>query len=95
MIYLIQPTKNYERSYLKLLKSGTKKKVLDEIALVVNILACNETLDAKYRDHKLQGDYAGYRECHIRADLLLIYQIRERSLVLVLMDIGTHSYLFE
>lgn len=94
-MYLIQPTKNYEKSYLKLLKSGAKKKVFDDIALVIDVLARGEMLDTKYRDHKLQGDYAGYRECHIRADLLLIYQVRERLLVLVLVDIGSHAYLFE
>ncbi|MCR4323034.1 MAG: type II toxin-antitoxin system YafQ family toxin [Candidatus Azambacteria bacterium] len=94
-MHLIHPTKNYEKSYLKLLKSGAKKKVFDDIALVIDILACGEVLDAKYRDHKLQGDYTGYRECHIRADLLLVYQIREGALVLVLVDIGTHAYLFE
>lgn len=93
-MYLIQPTKDYERSYMKLLRSGAKKKVFDDIAFVVDTLACGKVLDAKYRDHKLQGDYVGYRECHIRTDLLLIYQIREKSLVLALMDIGTHSYLF-
>jgi len=53
---------------MKLLRSGTKKKVFDDIALVLDVLVCGEPLDAKYRDHKLQGDYAGYRECHIRAD---------------------------
>ena len=94
-MYLVKPSKAYERSYKKLLKSGVKKKVLDDIAFVVDTLACGKTLDAKYCDHKLQGDYVGYRECHIHADLLLIYQAQEEVLVLVLMDIGTHSYLFE
>ncbi len=93
-MYLIQPSKDYERSYMKLLRSGAKKKVLDDVALVIDILVHGEALDVKYRDHKLQGDYAGYRECHIRADLLLVYQVRERSLVLVLLDIGSHTYLF-
>ena len=94
-MYFIQPTKNYERSYRKLLRSGARGKVLDDIALVIDMLACGETLEAKYRDHKLQGDYGGYRECHIRADLLLVYQIRDKQIVLVLMDSGSHSYLFE
>lgn len=80
---------------MKLLRSGAKKKVFDDIAFVIGVLACGEALDIKYRDHKLQGDYLGYRECHIRADLLLVYQVREKSLVLVLMDIGSHTYLFE
>jgi len=94
-MHFIQHTKNYERSYKKLLKSGIKKKVIDDITFVINALACGEVLDAKYCDHKLQGDYAGYRECHIQTDLLLVYQIREKSLILVLVNIGTHSYLFE
>jgi len=72
-MYLIQPTKDYERSYMKLLRSGAKKKVFDDIAVVLDILVCGEPLDAKYRDHKLQGDYTGYRECHIRADTCFLF----------------------
>lgn len=94
-MYLIHFTRDYEKSYAKLLRSGAKKKVFDDIAFVVDTLERREVLDAKYCDHKLQGDYAGYREFHIRTDLLLVYQLREKSLVLVLVDIGTHSYLFE
>lgn len=94
-MHLIQRSKDFEKSFSKIKRSGVKKKVLDDIALVIDVLARGESLDAKYCDHKLQGDYVGYRECHIRADLLLVYQVKESLLVLVLMDIGTHSYLFE
>lgn len=94
-MYFIQRSKDFEKSFSKIKRSGVKQRVLDDIALVIDVLACGEPLDIKYCDHKLQGDYAGYRECHIRADLLLVYQTKERALVLVLMDIGTHSYLFE
>lgn len=94
-MYLIHRLKDFEKSFSKLKRSGVKKKVLDDIALVIDMLACEKVLDAKYSDHKLQGDYTGYRECHIRADILLVYQIREGSLILVLVDIGTHSYLFD
>lgn len=59
-MYSIQPTKNYERSYKKLLRSGVKGKVLDDVALVIDMLAHGEVLSSKYSDHKLQGDYAGY-----------------------------------
>jgi mRNA interferase YafQ len=93
-MYLIQITKDYEKSYVKLLKSGTKDIVFEEIRYVINLLSKNEKLDARYRDHKLQGEYSDYRECHIKSDLLLVYQIREKQPVLVLIDIGTHSYLF-
>ena len=94
-MYLIQRSKDFEKSFSKIKKSGVKKKVLNDIAFVIDVLSRGEILDTKYRDHKLQGDYAGYRECHIQADLLLIYQVREKVLILVLMDIGTHSYLFD
>ena len=94
-MYLIHRSKSFEKSFSKLKRSGARKKVFDDIAVVIDTLVCGETLDEKYRDHKLQGDYAGYRECHVRADLLLVYQAREKTLVLVLLDIGTHSYLFE
>lgn len=94
-MYLIHRSKSFEKSFSKLKRSGVNKKVLYDIALVIDVLAHGELLDVKYCDHKLQGDYAGYRECHIRADLLLVYQLREGSLVLVLVDIGSHTYLFE
>lgn len=93
-MYLIQTTKDYDKSYIRLLKSGTKDVVFEEIRHIINLLAKNEKLEARYRDHKLQGEYFGYRECHIKSDLLLVYQIQEEQLVLVLIDVGTHSYLF-
>jgi mRNA interferase YafQ len=93
-MYFIQTTKDYDKSYVRLLKSGTKDAVFEEIRQVINLLAKKEKLDARYRDHKLQGEYSGYRECHIKSDLLLVYQIHEEQLVLVLIDVGTHSYLF-
>ncbi len=92
--FCIQTTKDYDKSYIRLLKSGVKDGVLEEIRHIINLLAKNEKLEVRHRDHKLQGEYAGYRECHIKSDLLLVYQVQEEHLVLVLIDVGTHSYLF-
>ncbi|MBU2803843.1 type II toxin-antitoxin system mRNA interferase toxin, RelE/StbE family [Acidithiobacillus ferrooxidans] len=33
-------------------------------------LATDQPLDARYRDHDLSGDWAGYHECHVKPDLL-------------------------
>jgi mRNA interferase YafQ len=93
-MYVIQTTKDYDKAYIRLLKSGTKDTVFEEIRHVIDTLSKKEKLDARYRDHKLQGEYSGYRECHIKSDLLLVYQIQEDQLVLVLIDVGIHSYLF-
>ena len=53
------------------------------------------TLDAKYRDHDLTGNYKGTRECHIEPDWLLIYEICGDVLVLMLYRLGSHSELFK
>ena len=57
-------------------------------------LANGESLDVKYRDHDLHGEYEGTRECHIEPDWLLIYEIRHNILVLMLNRVGSHSELF-
>ncbi|MGC4129045.1 MAG: type II toxin-antitoxin system YafQ family toxin [Bergeyella sp.] len=52
------------------------------------------TLPAKYKPHKLSGNYAGCWECHIKPDWLLIWKQNDNELILLLMDTGTHSDLF-
>ncbi|MCX7115129.1 MAG: type II toxin-antitoxin system YafQ family toxin [Gammaproteobacteria bacterium] len=53
----------------------------------------DETLPEKYRDHGLTGNWLGYRECHIKPDLLLIYKKLDQNMLL-LSRLGTHSELF-
>jgi mRNA interferase YafQ len=61
----------------------------------VSLLSVSDTpLPKKYNDHALKGQYATYRECHIRPDWLLIYKKDKTDLILVLVRTGTHSQLF-
>lgn len=53
----------------------------------------DEVLPEKYRDHGLTGDWVGYRECHVKPDLLLIYK-RTAENELRLARFGSHSELF-
>ena len=83
---------NRFRKDLKLaLKRGCRMELLEA---VVTCLASGGQLDEKYKDHLLTGDYGGFRECHIAPDWLLIYQIRDKELLLLLSRTGTHSDLF-
>ena len=41
---------------------------LNKIKFVIEELANGKPLDPKYKDHQLQGDYIGKRECHILPD---------------------------
>ena len=53
----------------------------------------DEELPEKYRDHALSGDWSGYRECHVKPDLLLIYKKADED-TLRLARLGSHSGLF-
>lgn len=59
---------------------------------ILYLLLNNEPLPAKYKDHDLIGNYKGFRECHIKPDLLLVYK-REGE-YLQLARLGSHSELF-
>ena len=67
---------------------------MDELWNVVGKLLRGETLEAKYRAHILTGDRKGQWECHIQPDWLLIWELRDKELVLVMLNTGTHSDLF-
>ncbi len=66
---------------------------LDLLAVVIDLLRNDKVLYEKYRDHALQGEWGAFRECHIKADWLLIYQATETELLLA--RTGTHADLFE
>ena len=91
MKYEIVPSNQFKKDLKLAQKRGYD---LDKIKKVIATLANGETLEAKYRDHLLTGDYGGYRECHIQPDWLLIYFIKKDVLVLTLSRTGTHSDLF-
>ncbi|MBQ8469454.1 MAG: type II toxin-antitoxin system YafQ family toxin, partial [Clostridia bacterium] len=66
----------------------------DALFEVIEQLAEGKALEGKYRDHRLSGNYAGTRECHIEPDWLLVYERNKDVLVLSLLRIGTHAELF-
>jgi mRNA interferase YafQ len=65
---------------------------LAELEAAVEVLAQQETLEDKYRDHALIGNWRGYRDCHIRPDWLLLYRVIDDELQLV--RTGSHADLF-
>lgn len=91
MKYEIKPTNRFKKDVRIAQKRGYRLQLLTE---VITKLANGETLEEKYKDHSLSGDYADFRECHITPDWLLIYQIADDALILYLSRTGTHSDLF-
>ena len=92
MTYIVKFTTAYKKSYKLMKKRGLDLTLLDD---VVDDLRQGITLDEKYKDHILKGEYTGFHECHIKPDWLLIYLIEDDVLTLNLVDTGSHSDLFK
>ncbi len=90
MKYRFDFTSSFKRDYKKFIKVYNA----EEVDSVIEKLLNGETLEAKYRDHALTGNYKGCRECHIRPDVLLIYRISEDILLLTAIHLDSHSNLF-
>ncbi|MEK7086178.1 MAG: type II toxin-antitoxin system YafQ family toxin [Patescibacteria group bacterium] len=88
-MYLVRSTKGYRKAY----KQVSKQKGFDADLLgeIIDTLARGEKLDQKYKDHQLTGEMKDSRECHIKHNLLLVYEKNDDILVLLLLDIGTHD----
>lgn len=65
---------------------------LETLQTVIEILQSAETLPQEYKPHPLRGKYAGYMECHLESDWLLIWKQDRESVYLT--RTGTHSDLF-
>jgi len=78
-------------------KDMAKVKLADaqytKFILYIALLLEAKVLPEEARDHHLKGEWLGYREFHLGGDMLLIYLLKDESLILV--RIGTHSQLFK
>ncbi|MEE1319672.1 MAG: type II toxin-antitoxin system YafQ family toxin [Ruminococcus sp.] len=91
MKYEIKYTTQFKKD-LKLAKKQGKN--IDKLFDIIGKISNGETLESKYKDHELTGEYKGCRECHIEPDWLLVYELINDVLVLMLYRINSHSELF-
>ena len=82
----------FKKDYKRMLQQ--KGHTATQFNDVLELLIREQPLPEKYKDHKLKGEYLGYRECHIAPDWLLIYKIDAGALTLILTRTGTHADLF-
>jgi mRNA interferase YafQ len=70
------------------------KDVGSLLSRILKLMLVNGPLPENNRDHALSGDWTGYRECHVKPDLLLIYRKPDAD-TLRLARLGSHSELFD
>ncbi len=91
----IERSSAFKRDFNRAKASPRHRNDLDSlVSTVVTRLASDQVLPNKNRDHGLSGDWASYRECHIKPDLLLIYSKHDAD-TLRLARLGSHSELFD
>jgi mRNA interferase YafQ len=81
--------RKFKKDYKKAQKSGKNIKKLEKI---MEDLCAERPLTAKNKDHQLYQNWAGYRECHIEPNWLLIYRYEPGEVIFV--RTGSHSELF-
>ena len=89
----IEQSSAFKRDYKREAKGRHRTTLDNSLRLVLVTLIDDGPLDTRHKDHALQGDWDGYRECQIKPDLLLIYRKSEAN-TLKLARLGSHSELF-
>jgi mRNA interferase YafQ len=89
----IERSSAFRRDYKREARGQHRATLDDDLVPVLEALANDKPLEARHRDHELSGDWSGYRECHVRPDLLLIYRKPDQD-TLRLARLGSHSELF-
>ena len=89
-------TNDFVKDWEKISRSG--KHDLNGVKEAMLLLIANDApLPAEWRDHKLKGEYEDMRECHVKGDLLLVYQVYDDDDdggLVTFLDVGTHSEIF-
>ena len=83
----------YENRFKKEVEKAKKRgKDCEKLQALITMLVEEIPLPPKNKNHKLQGEYQGYWECHIEPDWLLVYKKTKTEIYFA--RTGSHSDLF-
>jgi len=88
----IERTSRFKRDYKREARGRHRSTLAEILAVLLRLLANDAPLPERYRDHALSGEWSGYRDCHLRPDLVLIYEKPDAE-TLRLIRLGSHSEL--
>lgn len=88
----IERTNQFKRDFKR--EKNSNPRLDDMLVPVIELLLKDEPLPERLRDHALSGPWSGFRDCHIRPDLVLIYA-KSSPDTLTLTRLGSHAELFD
>lgn len=88
----IKQTTAFKRDLKRESKGRHREYLTENFVKVIEALGNDEPLADRFHDHALANNWKGFRDCHIRPDLILIYaKPDDESLELV--RLGSHAEL--
>jgi mRNA interferase YafQ len=88
----IEWSTQFKRDYKRELKGKYRTHLNANLFPVVDLLANDGVLNSHYHDHALVGNWKDHRDCHLKPDLVLIYQKPDTDTIR-LVRLGSHSEL--
>ena len=88
----IERTRRFKRDYKREARGRHRADLDERLAAIVQALAGNDALEPHHHDHALSGRWADFRDCHVKPDLVLIYQKPDPN-TLRLVRVGSHAEL--
>ena len=88
----IERTSQFKRDYKRESRGRRRASLDDHLASIVEVLANDQPLQPWHHDHALSGEWSDHRDCHVKPDLILIYQKPDDD-TLRLVRLGSHSEL--
>lgn len=83
-------TTQFKKDYKRIKKQN---RDISKLRAVIEKLVEGQSLEPRFRDHQLYGNWEGHRNCHIEPDWILIYRVTADDLYLE--RTGSHSELFK
>lgn len=83
-------TSQFKRDFKKRILNAADHAALED---VLGRLINSSSFEPRHRDHPLKNSRNRVRDCHVKPDLILLYQIEGDEVIL--RRLGTHSDLFE
>ena len=88
----IRRSTRFKKDFKREFRAGHGAAFEEVLTAILQQLADDTPLPDRLFDHALTGNWIGYRDCHIRPDLVLIYQKPDAN-TLDLIRLGSHSEL--
>ena len=88
----IERANQFKRDYKRESRGRHRTDLDASLTLIVEAMANDKPLEPQHYDHALSGEWGNHRDCHVKPDLVLIYQ-KSGADTLRLVRLGSHAEL--